>query len=484
STGAGRSTDWIRFPEQAMGRSGRVRAACYDVDPRPALPVRSPVAVASSRRPTARPGSEPVAGRLRCWRRRPDHLLVDHRARRADRARLRVPLGPRPDRRLVARSSGGGRAGAARRRGGGDAPAADRRGAVSALEVSRALDARPRRRDRWPRHRAGARGHGRTRVPQAGRQGPRPRPAQRLPAGQVRRRHLVHRPGGRRGLAAHRVRPLQRPAERQAELHDPVEPLRAPRVPGAAERPARQRRDEARRRRHADPDDRDRGLRLSVSRRPVLDRGQPHGRPAGALARPLLVLDPERAPVRRQAVLRVARGRHRGDRPDPQVGVLVPRRARERHRVLALPGAAASLTRAMATRRLTRSQQLQQAILYPLDWLEERSGLVGGVRYFLFRKVPGDINWFTTLGSATLTAFLVQALTGVILAMYYKPDPKDAYASIQHITNDVWAGWLVRGMHKWGASVFIILMFLHMGRVFLFGAYKYPRELNWIVGVL
>ena len=121
---------------------------------------------------------------------------------------------------------------------------------------------------------------------------------------------------------------------------------------------------------------------------------------------------------------------------------------------------------------------------YPIDWLEERSGLVGGIRYFLFRKVPGDIGWFHTLGSATLTAFLVQAVTGVILAMYYRPSPDEAYASIQHITHEVTLGWLVRGMHRWGASVFIILMFFHMARVFLFGAYKYPRELNWIVGVL
>ena len=121
---------------------------------------------------------------------------------------------------------------------------------------------------------------------------------------------------------------------------------------------------------------------------------------------------------------------------------------------------------------------------YPLDWLEERSGLIGGLRYFLFRKVPRDSGWWHTLGSATLTAFLVQLGTGVILAMYYKPDPKSAYASVQHIQNDVWLGWLVRGMHKWGASVFIILIFFHMARVFLFGAYKYPRELNWIVGVL
>jgi quinol-cytochrome oxidoreductase complex cytochrome b subunit len=131
-----------------------------------------------------------------------------------------------------------------------------------------------------------------------------------------------------------------------------------------------------------------------------------------------------------------------------------------------------------------RRRQLEQAVLLPLDWVEERTGLVGATKYFLFRNVPHDINWMQTLGAATLTAFLVQLTTGVFLAMYYKPDPNSAYESIQNITHDVWLGWLVRGMHKWGASVFIILMFLHMGRVFLFGAYKYPRELNWIVGAL
>ena len=131
-----------------------------------------------------------------------------------------------------------------------------------------------------------------------------------------------------------------------------------------------------------------------------------------------------------------------------------------------------------------RRKQLEQAVLLPLDWIEERTGLVGGVKYFLFRNVPHDINWMQTLGAATLTAFIVQAVTGVFLAMYYKPDPNSAYESIQNITHEVTLGWLVRGMHKWGASVFIILMFLHMGRVFLFGAYKYPRELNWIVGAL
>jgi menaquinol-cytochrome c reductase cytochrome b subunit len=131
-----------------------------------------------------------------------------------------------------------------------------------------------------------------------------------------------------------------------------------------------------------------------------------------------------------------------------------------------------------------RRKQVEALVTYPLDWLEERSGLIGGVRYFLFRKVPGDIGWAHTLGSATLTAFLVQAITGVILAMYYKPDPDKAYASIQHITNDVEFGWLVRGMHRWGASVFIIQIFFHMARDFMYAPYKYPRELNWNFGEL
>jgi menaquinol-cytochrome c reductase cytochrome b subunit len=138
----------------------------------------------------------------------------------------------------------------------------------------------------------------------------------------------------------------------------------------------------------------------------------------------------------------------------------------------------------MARKRNQRQEKMMALLMAPLNWLEERSGLVGAVKYFLFRKVPAETNWFHTLGSATLTAFLVQLVTGVILAMYYKPAPEEAYASIQMITNDLTLGWLVRGMHRWGASVFIILLFLHMGRVFLFGAYKYPRELNWLIGAI
>ena len=102
----------------------------------------------------------------------------------------------------------------------------------------------------------------------------------------------------------------------------------------------------------------------------------------------------------------------------------------------------------------------------------------------LLRKVPKGTNWFYTLGSATLFAFAMQALTGVFLAMYYVPSATEAYDSITHLTNDVFLGEFVRGLHKWGATVMIILIFLHMGRTFFFGAYKYPRELNWVIGVV
>jgi len=119
-----------------------------------------------------------------------------------------------------------------------------------------------------------------------------------------------------------------------------------------------------------------------------------------------------------------------------------------------------------------------------LAYLDERTGASPFLRGFLFRKVPKGTNWFYTLGSATMFAFVSQAVTGVFLAMYYEPDPTRAYTSAAHITNDVFLGELVRGMHRWGATVMIVLLFLHMGRTFVFGAYKYPRELNWVIGVV
>jgi quinol-cytochrome oxidoreductase complex cytochrome b subunit len=132
---------------------------------------------------------------------------------------------------------------------------------------------------------------------------------------------------------------------------------------------------------------------------------------------------------------------------------------------------------------LTAGEAAKEAGITVVDWIDERTSLSGGLRWVLFRKVPRGINWAYTLGSATLFAFLNQAVTGVFLAMYYRPSTTEAYESVRYITDNAFLGQLVRGMHKWGASVMIILIFLHMGRVFFFGAYKYPRELTWIIGV-
>src|ERR671910_1265828 len=134
--------------------------------------------------------------------------------------------------------------------------------------------------------------------------------------------------------------------------------------------------------------------------------------------------------------------------------------------------------------RDTPVAQLKEAGIATVDWVDERTSLSGAARWVMFRKVPKGTNWFYTLGSASLFAFLSQAVTGVFLAMYYDPSITNAYESTRHLTNEVFLGEFVRGMHRWGSSVMVILLFLHMGRVFFFGAYKYPRELNWIIGVV
>jgi menaquinol-cytochrome c reductase cytochrome b subunit len=128
--------------------------------------------------------------------------------------------------------------------------------------------------------------------------------------------------------------------------------------------------------------------------------------------------------------------------------------------------------------------QAKEGGIHAVDWIDERTSLSGALRWVMFRKVPKGTNWFYTLGSATLFAFLSQAVTGVFLAMYYDPSPNRAYESARYITNDVFLGEFVRGMHKWGATMMMVLIFLHMARTFFFGAYKYPRELNWVIGVV
>jgi menaquinol-cytochrome c reductase cytochrome b subunit len=140
--------------------------------------------------------------------------------------------------------------------------------------------------------------------------------------------------------------------------------------------------------------------------------------------------------------------------------------------------------RAKRAEREALVEGVKDAPVQVVGWLDERTGAGPFLRGFLYRKVPKGTNWFYTLGSATMFAFLSQAVTGVFLAMYYDPSPTRAYESAEHITTEVFLGEFVRGMHKWGSTVMIVLIFLHMGRTFFFGAYKYPREMNWIIGVV
>jgi len=117
------------------------------------------------------------------------------------------------------------------------------------------------------------------------------------------------------------------------------------------------------------------------------------------------------------------------------------------------------------------------------NWLDERLDLTGIYNTILDRKVP-KVNWWFTLGSASLFLGLLQGITGILLSVYYVPTPDHAYDSITYIMTGVQFGWLIRGLHHWGASLLILTAFIHMLRVFFYGAYKYPREFTWITGVV
>ncbi len=117
-----------------------------------------------------------------------------------------------------------------------------------------------------------------------------------------------------------------------------------------------------------------------------------------------------------------------------------------------------------------------------LSWVDERLGLTGVYNLIFDRKVP-KVNWWFTLGSATLFLFFLQIVTGVFLTVYYVPSPDHAYDSIQYIMNGVTFGWLIRGIHHWGASLMVVFVFAHMLRTFFMAAYKFPREITWFTGV-
>ncbi len=125
------------------------------------------------------------------------------------------------------------------------------------------------------------------------------------------------------------------------------------------------------------------------------------------------------------------------------------------------------------------------------DWIDERLNVTPLWRDIADHEVPAHVNpankmsaFVYCFGGLTFLIIVTQILSGMFLSMYYVPDINNAYYSVEYITNQVLLGQVVRGMHFWGASLTIIMVFLHMLRVFFTGAYKAPRELNWVVGVL
>jgi hypothetical protein len=120
-----------------------------------------------------------------------------------------------------------------------------------------------------------------------------------------------------------------------------------------------------------------------------------------------------------------------------------------------------------------------------LAWIDERYELSDFLKPILEKPVPDwQRRWWYCLGGITFFLFIVQGVTGIMLAFYYKPTPAEAFASIQFIENEVLLGSAVRMIHHWSANGMIVMAVAHMLRVFIMGAYKNPRELNWISGVL
>lgn len=118
------------------------------------------------------------------------------------------------------------------------------------------------------------------------------------------------------------------------------------------------------------------------------------------------------------------------------------------------------------------------------NWLDNRLGIGMIYRATAAHPVPRSVNWWYVFGSATLFAFTFQVITGIFLAFVYIPSPDHAYQSLYWITHKELLGNVIRGIHYWGASAMVLLIFIHMTAHYLTGSYKYPRELQWLSGTL
>jgi len=118
------------------------------------------------------------------------------------------------------------------------------------------------------------------------------------------------------------------------------------------------------------------------------------------------------------------------------------------------------------------------------EWFDHRLQLAAPIREAVDHPVPRNTaSWFYVFGSAALTIFLIQLVTGILLALIYVPSAGEAWSSLQALNHQVMLGWFIRAMHGWGSNFMVAIVLIHMTQVFLFGAHKYPRELTWIIGV-
>ena len=118
------------------------------------------------------------------------------------------------------------------------------------------------------------------------------------------------------------------------------------------------------------------------------------------------------------------------------------------------------------------------------DWFDRRVQLGGPIRETLEHPVPRQAaSWFYVFGSAALTVFVLQIVTGILLATVYVPAAGQAWDSLQVLNREVTLGWFIRALHGWGSNFMVAIVFIHMVQVFLFGAFKFPRELTWLAGV-